>query len=103
MRARTRRKPRSRPLASDARRSMRAAKRSRTSSSTNRFGAVQDQRVGRLGRFRRKRPDPRVELLREELLLEAPQAGIPEVLHLFVGPKANQNFTFLGMPYPQTN
>jgi len=66
-------------------------------------GRREDQRIGRLARLGRERPDPRVELLRGELLLEPAQASIPEVLHLFVGPKANRNFTFLGMPYPQTN
>src|SRR6266436_2544963 len=35
--------------------------------------------------LRRKRPDPGIELLRGEFLLESTQAGVPEVLHLMVG------------------
>ena len=84
-RASTRRTPISRPLASAARRSMRAAKRSRTSSSTKRLGAVRTSvSLGR-ARFGRERPDPGIELLRGQLLLQSPQARVPEVLHLLVG------------------
>src|SRR6266850_2317962 len=51
-------------------------------------------------RTRRTRPDPGIELLRGELLLESTQAGVPEVLHLVVG-RVSSNFTFFGMSYPQ--
>src|ERR1700694_4058097 len=39
----------------------------------------------RCGGCGRKRPDPSIELLRGELLLESTQAGVPEVLHLVIG------------------
>ena len=42
--------------------------------------------VGRIG-LGRERPDPGVELLRGQLLLESTQAGVPEGLHLLVGLK----------------
>src|SRR5207253_36772 len=43
-------------------------------------GGGQHERVVR-GRFGCERPDPGVELLRGEFLLEPTQAGVPEVLH----------------------
>ena len=61
---------------------MRAAKRSRTSSSTKRLGAARTSVSAAGARFGRERPDPGIELLRGELLLEPTQAGVPEVLHL---------------------
>src|SRR2546422_5394814 len=48
-------------------------------------GCSEYQRVGPGTGFRRKRPDPGIELLRGEFLLESTQAGVPEVLHLVVG------------------
>src|SRR6266513_205484 len=48
-------------------------------------GCGENQRVGACIGFRRKRPDPGIELLRGEFLLESTQAGVPEVLHLMVG------------------
>src|SRR5882672_703734 len=63
-------------------------------------GRGENQRVGASTGFRRKRPDPGIELLRGELLLESTQAGVPEVLHLVVG-RVSSNFTFFGMSYPQ--
>src|SRR5436189_68856 len=38
-------------------------------------------------RLRRERPNPRIELLRGELLVESPDERVPEVLHLIVGLK----------------
>jgi len=85
--ARTRRKPSSRPLAFGCQtlrcgwRSARAPAPAR-----KRFGGGRAPacRFG-VPRLRRKRPDPGIELLRGELLLEPTQAGIPEVFHLVIG------------------
>ena len=83
-RASTSRRPTSRPPASAASRSMRAANRSRTRSSTNRLGAARTS-VSPVARFGHQRADPGIELLRGELLLKPPQARVPEVLHLVIG------------------
>ena len=47
----------------------------------------EDQRVAGGARFGRERTDPRIELLRGELLLKPAQAGVPEGLHLLDWPK----------------
>src|SRR5207302_4271912 len=64
-------------------------------------GCGENQRVGACIGFRRKRPDPGIELLRGEFLLESTQAGVPEVLHLIWLAEVSWNFTFFGMSYPQ--
>src|SRR5205085_10707175 len=50
-------------------------------------GGCENQRVVGRPTLGRQRPNPSIELLRGELLLESPQARVPEVLHLLVGLK----------------
>jgi len=51
------------------------------------IGRRENQRVVGRARLGRERPNPGIELLRGQLLLESTQAGVPEVLHLLVGLK----------------
>ena len=50
-------------------------------------GGGENQRVVGRTRLGRQRPNPGVELLSGQLLLEPTQAGVPEVLHLLIGLK----------------
>jgi len=60
----------------------------------------ENQRVGPGTGFRRKRPDPGIELLRGEFLLESTQAGVQRFCILWLA-EVSSNFTFFGMSYPQ--
>jgi len=49
------------------------------------FWRGKDQRVAGGAALRRQRPNPGIELLRGQFLLEPTQAGVPEILHLVMG------------------